>query len=78
MNTDNEKDKNALDDGYNDSANWKWGLFYFNPKDKRIFPPKRWGIGWTINFGNPYSVIVFVLVIVLAILAPLLLNTHPK
>ncbi len=39
---------------------WFLGIFYFNPKDKRIFPPKRiaW-LGWTINFGNIYSILAF-------------------
>jgi hypothetical protein len=23
----------------------------WNPLDRRIFPPKAWGMGWTINFG---------------------------
>ncbi len=40
---------------------WKIGIFYFNPQDKRIFPPKRFpGIGWTINFGYWPSILVFV------------------
>ncbi|TCN53922.1 DUF5808 domain-containing protein [Flavobacterium circumlabens] len=27
--------------------------FYYNPKDKRLFPPKRIKqLGWTINFAN--------------------------
>jgi len=43
---------------------WVLGIFYFDPKDKRIFPPKRiaW-LGWTINFGNPYSILAFVVLI---------------
>jgi len=37
-----------------DPANWRWGVFYYNPLDKRIFPPKRIsGFGWTVNFANP-------------------------
>jgi uncharacterized membrane protein len=31
---------------------WKWGLFYFNPADPSIFVEKRFGIGYTLNFGN--------------------------
>lgn len=50
------------DEWHDDPANWKMGLFYFNPKDKRIFPPKRVkGWGRTINFANPYSIIVAIL-----------------
>jgi uncharacterized membrane protein len=31
---------------------WKLGIFYFNPADPAIFIEKRFGIGYTINFGN--------------------------
>jgi len=48
----------------NDPNNWKWGVFYFNKEDNRIFPPKRipW-MGWTINFANPKSILAFVLML---------------
>lgn len=44
-----------------DPNNWKWGLFYYNPEDKRVLPPKRipW-MGWTINFAYPKSIWFFV------------------
>jgi uncharacterized membrane protein len=52
-----------------DNSFWRWGVFYFNPKDKRIFPPKRLpALGWTINFGNPLSIIAFMVLIVLLLL----------
>jgi len=45
------------DEGRDDPANWIWGIFYFNPKDKRIFPPKKDKYaGWTVNFANPVSI----------------------
>lgn len=34
-------------------ACWKWGMFYFNPDDPAILVEKRFGIGWTFNFGRP-------------------------
>jgi uncharacterized membrane protein len=39
--------------------NYKWGLFYFNREDRRIFVPKinQW-MGWTLNFANPFSYII--------------------
>jgi len=48
----------------NDPNNWKWGVFYFNRDDNRIFPPKRipW-MGWTINFAKPKSILAFVLML---------------
>ncbi|WP_367117854.1 DUF5808 domain-containing protein [uncultured Chryseobacterium sp.] len=45
-----------------DPSHWKLGFFYFNKNDKRMFPPKRIGLGWTVNFANPSSVIVFSLI----------------
>ena len=51
-----------------DPSNWKWGVFYFNKEDKRILPPKRisW-MGWTVNFANGYSVLIFVLIIAIIV-----------
>ncbi|HJV48108.1 MAG TPA: DUF5808 domain-containing protein [Geothrix sp.] len=34
---------------------YRWGLFYVNPADPRIWVPKRFGIGWTLNFGHGLS-----------------------
>ena len=31
------------------------GIFYSNPDDPALFVPKRFGIGYTLNFGNPWS-----------------------
>ncbi len=57
-----------------DPKNWKYGLFYYNPEDKRIFPRKRIReMGWTVNFAQKWSVFVFVLIMVLAFLAVLYL-----
>ena len=53
----------------NDPNNWKWGVFYFNKNDKRIFPPKRISsFGWTINFANPYSILAFLGIITMVFL----------
>ena len=51
----NEKFNN---EDYRHPRYWKWGLFYFNKNDKRIFPPKKIKyLSWTINFANPISII---------------------
>lgn len=44
-----------------DPDNWVWGMFYFNPDDKRLVPPKRikW-MGWTVNFANLKSILFMV------------------
>ncbi len=51
-----------------DPNNWVWGVFYFNPKDKRIFPPKRspW-MGYTVNFANPLSILTLLAIIIFVI-----------
>ncbi|MFP3597076.1 DUF5808 domain-containing protein [Chryseobacterium sp. SIMBA_029] len=46
--------------------NWKFGIFYYNKDDKRLFPPKRNKfLGWTVNFANPYSILAMILIIIL-------------
>lgn len=36
-----------------DDERWKLGVFYANPDDASVFLPKRFGIGWTLNFARP-------------------------
>ena len=49
-----------------DDSNWKWGCFYYNPEDKRLFPPKRDpAFGWTINFASIKSIIAFIILFAL-------------
>ena len=64
----NPEQQAILDAWHKDPANWKAGIFYFNRKDHRIFPPKRIsGLGWTINFANPLSVLTLVCIILIVI-----------
>jgi uncharacterized membrane protein len=70
MRTIERPDKETLNAWHNDPANWKLGIFYYNKLDKRILPPKRiQGMGWTVNFANPFSYIPVLAVIVIIILA---------
>jgi uncharacterized membrane protein len=55
------------DDNTNNSAFWKLGIFYYNPEDKRTFLPKRFGIGWTLNFARP-AAYLFILVPIAVVL----------
>ncbi len=61
MNSQEKPTPETLEQWHKDPNNWKWGVFYYNPNDSRIFPPKRieW-MGWTINFANPKSIFYFV------------------
>jgi uncharacterized membrane protein len=66
---DNKPSKETLEEWSKNPDNWILGIFYFNRKDKRIFPPKRIDqFGWTVNFANPISVLAIVAIIVATIL----------
>lgn len=53
----------------NESDYWNWGVIYYNPNDKRIFLPKRTGLGITLNFAQPISVILIVLFFIIILTA---------
>jgi uncharacterized membrane protein len=56
-----------------DPESWIWGIFYYNPNDKRLFPPKKINqFGYTTNFANPHS--VFALIILMITL--IVIGTH--
>jgi uncharacterized membrane protein len=55
-----------LTDGLADDRHWKLGVFYVNREDPAILIEKRFGLGYTLNFGNPWGI---------AILAAILLGT---
>lgn len=61
MNHPETPDKDTLEKWHKDPNNWKWGIFYYNPKDPRGMVPKKieW-MGWTINFANTKAVVLFV------------------
>ena len=46
---------------------WK-GVFYSNPDDPAVLVPKRYGIGYTLNFGNPWSWAVLAVILLLVAL----------
>ena len=57
-----------MEDDLNDSSHWKFGIFYFNPNNKKVFVPKRIGIGWTLNFARWQTTLIMgALIILLAI-----------
>jgi uncharacterized membrane protein len=58
----------------NDDSFWKLGMFYFNPSDPSIMVEKRFGIGWTLNFGNMKAVIVFTLILAAIIAISILMQ----
>lgn len=36
-----------------DDKYWRGGLFYVNREDHALWVPRRFGLGWTLNFGTP-------------------------
>lgn len=66
MESNQKPSEELLNQWHSDPDNWRLGIFYFNRKDKRIFPPKKIkALGWTVNFANPISVLSIVLIVVL-------------
>jgi uncharacterized membrane protein len=51
------------------NAAWRGGIFYFNREDPALFVPKRFGIGYTLNFANRWSWLIVGILLVL-ILTP--------
>lgn len=54
-----EPDDGAPDvDRPDDDRYWRGGLFYVNREDHALLVPRRFGIGWTVNLGNPLAVVL--------------------
>jgi uncharacterized membrane protein len=41
-----------------DDKLWMFGVFYYNRNDSSILVPKRFGFGYTLNFGNLISLLI--------------------
>lgn len=60
-----------------DDSNWILGLFYYNRNDPSIFVEKRFGMGYTINFGNSIGKIIIIAIILLivgSLISPFILH----
>jgi len=60
---------NVDDDSY-----WKLGMFYYNPHDPSIFIPKRYGVGWTVNFGRPTVMAITIVIVVFIVITHTILK----
>ncbi|KQO30025.1 hypothetical protein ASF10_05840 [Flavobacterium sp. Leaf82] len=70
MNFNNDPNEETKNKWSNDPNNLILGFFYYNPKDTRLFPRKRIkALGWTINFANPNSVFLILIVIAIILIA---------
>lgn len=75
-------DRQLTDDVFRDDDRyWYGGFFYNNPDDPALLVPKRFGLGWTLNFGHPQAKLfligVLVVMAVLLILPILISGTAP-
>jgi uncharacterized membrane protein len=65
----------------NDDQYWYGGILYNNPDDPALFVEKRYGLGWTLNFGHPQAKLfligLLVGTLVLSILPLLISGTTP-
>ena len=52
-----------FNDPTQDPKNYKLGILYVNKADSRVFVPKRYGVGFTLNFGKRYVTIGFLLIL---------------
>jgi len=63
----NDIDRKNFDDMSKDPNNWK-GVFYVNKKDPRIIVPKLYPLlGWTLNFGNVYTYLGLIAILLLIV-----------
>lgn len=67
-----DQDEQVID--RDDDVHWKLGLFYFNKDDPTLFIEKRFGVGWTINFGRPLAWLSLIGLIVIPLLIPLIIS----
>lgn len=56
-----ERGENGEDTGLthrDDDKYWRGGVFYINRADSALLVPRRFGLGWTLNLGNPKAAIL--------------------
>ena len=59
---------NSGSDGTPDEC-WKLGQIYFNPADPALMVEKRFGVGYTINMGNPTAWMILAVILAVALVA---------
>ncbi|QAA34440.1 DUF1648 domain-containing protein [Clostridium manihotivorum] len=72
--TVNEETDNSVTN-VDDDEYWKLGSIYYNPNDPSVFVEKRFGIGWTLNFGNKTALAItigFVILMIALIVVPMI------
>ncbi|MDR6845614.1 hypothetical protein [Flavobacterium granuli] len=73
----NEPSEETKNEWENDPDNWIWGMFYYNPKDKRSYIPRKpKELGWHSNYADPDNIII--IAIIVAMIMILVLIKHDK
>ncbi len=44
--------------GSPEAAHYRWGMFYMNPRDHRLFVEKVCGVGLTLNYARPAAWVI--------------------
>jgi uncharacterized membrane protein len=71
-------DRVRSDDMYRDDDQYWFGVFFYNnPGDPAMFVPKRYGFGWTVNFGNPRGKVFMIGMLILPLVIVLLSAFFP-
>jgi len=52
-----------------DDRHWKLGIIYYNPSDPTLFLEKRFGVGWTVNFGRPVAWLFVILPLIIVFIS---------
>lgn len=58
----------------NDDKFWKLGMFYYNREDPAVMIEKRFGVGWTMNFGNTKAIVFFALIMAIIAVSSILMG----
>lgn len=66
----NNRERGAAEEGTglihrDDDKYWRGGLIYINREDRSLLVPRRFGLGWALNFGNPRAAVLLVGVLAL-------------
>ena len=56
-----------LTNGLADNTHWVWGMFYVDRDDPSIMVEKRFGIGYTLNYGNRTAILIVVSFVALSL-----------
>lgn len=69
------RDRDALPgESAQEASHYRAGIFYVNRDDPRLTVPKRLGIGFTINFGQPLAWVIFAALVGLPALVAVLVG----